>query len=115
MSDPLLWHRLQFAFTIVFHYLFPQLTMGLAPLLVILKGLALWRRDERYNRAARFWAKIFGISFLFGVITAAIDEIRTRLPDIIVRIEVAFDEVLAAISSGGIQGVEGSVSVDVSL
>jgi len=45
------------------------LTMGLAPLIVILKTLALWQRDERYNRAARFWAKIFAISFLFGVVT----------------------------------------------
>jgi cytochrome d ubiquinol oxidase subunit I len=69
MDSALSIHRLHFAFTITYHYLFPQLTMGLAPLLVILKGLALWRRDERYNRAARFWAKIFGISFLFGVIT----------------------------------------------
>jgi len=69
MDSALSIHRLHFAFTITYHYLFPQLTMGLAPLLVILKGLALWRGDERYNRAARFWAKIFGISFLFGVIT----------------------------------------------
>src|SRR4029453_12901192 len=69
MDSALAIHRLHFAFTITYHYLFPQLTMGLAPILVIFKGLALWRRDERYNRAARFWAKIFGISFLFGVIT----------------------------------------------
>jgi cytochrome d ubiquinol oxidase subunit I len=69
MDSALVIHRLHFAFTITYHYLFPQLTMGLAPLLVILKILALWRRDERYNQAARFWAKIFGISFLFGVIT----------------------------------------------
>ena len=40
MSDPLLWHRLQFAFTIVYHYLFPQLTMGLALLIVVLKAAA---------------------------------------------------------------------------
>src|SRR3954453_14983101 len=62
-------HRLHFAFTITYHYLFPQLTMGLAPLLVIFKSLALWKRDERYNQAARFWAKIFAINFFFGVIT----------------------------------------------
>jgi cytochrome d ubiquinol oxidase subunit I len=43
--------------------------MGLAPLIVIFKSLALWKKDERYNRAARFWAKIFAINFLFGVIT----------------------------------------------
>src|SRR3954451_9731807 len=69
MDSALLIHRLHFAFTITFHYLFPQLTMGLAPLPVIFKSLALWKKDERYNKAARFWAKIFAINFLFGVIT----------------------------------------------
>jgi cytochrome bd ubiquinol oxidase subunit I len=62
-------HRLHFAFTITFHYLFPQITMGLALLIVILKTLYLRKRDEKYNRAARFWAKIFGITFAFGVVT----------------------------------------------
>lgn len=61
--------RLQFAFTITYHYLFPQLTMGLAPLIVIFKSLAIWKKDERWNEAARFWGKIFGITFLFGVVT----------------------------------------------
>ena len=69
MDDALLVHRLQVAFTITYHYLFPQLTMGLAPLIVIFKSLYLWKGDERYHIAARFWAKIFGITFLFGVIT----------------------------------------------
>src|SRR5215469_15155506 len=62
-------HRLHFAFTVTFHYLFPQLTMGLALLIVILKTMALRTRDEHYNRAARFWAKIFGINFAIGVVT----------------------------------------------
>ena len=48
--------RLQFAFTVSFHYLFPQLTMGLALRLLILKPLYLLRKDERYNTSARFWA-----------------------------------------------------------
>jgi cytochrome d ubiquinol oxidase subunit I len=69
MDDALVIHRLHFAFTVTYHYLFPQLTMGLAPLIVIFKSLALWKKDERNNRAARFWAKIFAINFLFGVIT----------------------------------------------
>src|SRR3989454_1073155 len=69
MDSALVIHRLHFAFTITYHYLFPQLTMGLAPLIVIFKSLALWKGDERYNNAARFWAKIFAINFLFGVIT----------------------------------------------
>jgi cytochrome d ubiquinol oxidase subunit I len=61
--------RIQFAFTITYHYLFPQLTMGLAPLIVVFKTLAIWKKDERWNVAARFWGKIFAITFLFGVVT----------------------------------------------
>ncbi|MDZ7267619.1 MAG: cytochrome ubiquinol oxidase subunit I [candidate division KSB1 bacterium] len=69
MEDALLVHRVHFAFTVMFHYLFPQLTMGLALLIVILKGLALRTKDEHYNRSARFWAKIFAINFAMGVVT----------------------------------------------
>jgi cytochrome d ubiquinol oxidase subunit I len=65
----LLIHRLHFAFTVTFHYLFPQLTMGLALLIVVLKTVALRTGDEIYNRSARFWAKIFGINFIMGVVT----------------------------------------------
>ena len=67
MSDPVLWHRLQFAFTIIYHYLFPQLTMGLALLIVVLKWLGL--RHDGWNDAARFWIRIFGINFAVGVVT----------------------------------------------
>ena len=67
--DALTIHRLHFAFTITFHYLFPQLTMGLALLLVVLKTMALRTGDEHYNRAARFWARIFAINFAMGVVT----------------------------------------------
>jgi cytochrome d ubiquinol oxidase subunit I len=67
--DALTLHRLQFSFTVTFHYLFPQLTMGLALLLVVLKTMALRTNDERYNEAARFWAKIFAVNFLLGVVT----------------------------------------------
>jgi cytochrome d ubiquinol oxidase subunit I len=69
MDSALLVHRLHFAFTVTFHYLFPQLTMGLAPLIVVLKTLALRRNDDTYNQAARFWARIFGINFVIGVVT----------------------------------------------
>lgn len=65
----LLLDRIHFAFTITFHYLFPQLTMGLALLIVVLKTLAILKGDERYNQAARFWAKIFAINFVLGVVT----------------------------------------------
>ncbi|MDP9051136.1 MAG: cytochrome ubiquinol oxidase subunit I, partial [Acidobacteriota bacterium] len=67
--DALLLHRIHFAFTITFHYLFPQLTMGLALLIVVLKTLAITKNDERYNQASRFWAQIFAINFVLGVVT----------------------------------------------
>ncbi len=69
LMDVLLLHRLHFAFTVTYHYLFPQLTMGLALLIVVLKTVALLHHNERYNEAARFWAKIFAINFLIGVVT----------------------------------------------
>ena len=62
-------HRLHFAFTVTFHYLFPQLTMGLALLIVVLKTIALRSGDETWDRAARFWGRIFAINFVFGVVT----------------------------------------------
>jgi cytochrome d ubiquinol oxidase subunit I len=69
MNEALAVHRFHFAFTITYHYLFPQLTMGLALLLVILKTQALRTGQEHYNRSARFWAKIFAINFAMGVVT----------------------------------------------
>jgi cytochrome d ubiquinol oxidase subunit I len=62
-------HRLHFAFTITFHYLFPQLTMGLALLIVVIKTVALRTGSEVWDRAARFWGRIFGINFIMGVVT----------------------------------------------
>jgi cytochrome d ubiquinol oxidase subunit I len=62
-------HRLHFAFTITFHYLFPQLTMGLALLIVVLKSVALKTGNGQWDRAARFWGRIFAINFVFGVVT----------------------------------------------
>lgn len=69
MDSALIIHRLHFAFTVTFHYLFPQLTMGLAPLIVIFKTMALRTHNDLYNQSARFWAKIFGINFIMGVVT----------------------------------------------
>jgi len=67
--EDVFWHRLQFAFTIVYHYLFPQLTMGLALLIFAMKTLALRAGGEPWNAAARFWIRIFGINFAMGVVT----------------------------------------------
>ncbi|MEX2115858.1 MAG: cytochrome ubiquinol oxidase subunit I [Bacteroidota bacterium] len=69
MEDALLINRLQFAFTIMFHYLFPQLTMGLGLLIVLMKAAYLKTGTESYNTAAKFWGKIFAINFAMGVVT----------------------------------------------
>jgi cytochrome d ubiquinol oxidase subunit I len=69
MNNALTIHRLHFAFTVTFHYIFPQLTMGLALLLVLLKTMALRTGNPHYDRCARFWAKIFAINFAMGVVT----------------------------------------------
>jgi cytochrome d ubiquinol oxidase subunit I len=68
LADALFWHRVQFGFTITYHYLFPQLTMGLALLILIFKWQAL-RGDEESGKVARFWGRIFGINFAVGVVT----------------------------------------------
>ena len=69
MEPALAVHRLHFAFTVTFHYIFPQLTMGLALLILYLKTKFIRTGDEHFNRAARFWARIFGINFALGVVT----------------------------------------------
>ena len=69
IMDALVLHRIQFAFTITYHYLFPQLTMGLALLIVVLKTLAIRTNRQVYHDSARFWARIFGINFVLGVVT----------------------------------------------
>lgn len=67
--DPVLADRLQFAFTVMFHYLFPIGTMGLAPFVVAYTWKAARRLDEEAARIARFWTKIFAINFAAGVVT----------------------------------------------
>jgi len=69
MDPALFFHRFHFAFTISFHYIFPQFTMGMGLLIVILKTKALRTGDERFEKAARFWGKIFGLAFAMGVVT----------------------------------------------
>ncbi|MGO8673921.1 MAG: cytochrome ubiquinol oxidase subunit I [Capsulimonadaceae bacterium] len=69
MSDAVIAGRAQFAFTVMFHYLFPALTMGLGTLIAILKTLQLTRGDERFGVAARFWTRVFALNFAMGVIS----------------------------------------------
>ncbi|MDB2606859.1 cytochrome ubiquinol oxidase subunit I [Zobellia sp.] len=69
MEDMIFYDRLQFAFTITFHYIFPQLTMGLSLLIVYFKWKYLRNKIEKYNDAAKFFMKIFAINFTMGVVT----------------------------------------------
>jgi cytochrome bd ubiquinol oxidase subunit I len=69
MTDAVIAARWQFAFTIMFHYLFPILTMGLGVLIAVLKTIELRSGKAVYGAAARFWARIFAITFAAGVVT----------------------------------------------
>ena len=69
MEDALTVSRLQFAFTVTYHYLFPMLTMGLALLIFVLKSIYMRSGNELYNKSARFWGKIFAVTFVMGVVT----------------------------------------------
>lgn len=61
--------RLQFAFTLMFHYLFPIGTMGIAPFIAWYNYRELKTSEQRYGKAARFWTKIFAVNFAVGVVT----------------------------------------------
>ena len=69
MEDALTVSRMQFAFTITYHYLFPMFTMGLALLVFVLKSIYMKSGNELYNKGARFWGRIFAVTFVFGVVT----------------------------------------------
>ncbi|WP_449314189.1 cytochrome ubiquinol oxidase subunit I [Rubinisphaera brasiliensis] len=74
MVDVVFLSRLQFALTIMFHYLFPPLTIGLGVVLVYLEGMYLRTREPIFENAARFWTKIFGLNFALGVVTGIVME-----------------------------------------
>jgi cytochrome d ubiquinol oxidase subunit I len=73
MSTELL-ARLQFAFTISFHYLYPPLSIGLGLLLVTIEGLWLKTKNPLYHQMARFWTKVFALTFAIGVATGIVME-----------------------------------------
>lgn len=68
--------RLQFAITIMFHYLFPPLTIGLSLVVVYLLGMRLKTGEAIYETAARFWTRIFGVNFALGVATGIVMEFQ---------------------------------------
>lgn len=66
--------RIQFAFTVAFHYIYPPLSIGLGLLLVIFESLYLRTGKELYHSLARFWTKIFALTFGIGVVTGIVME-----------------------------------------
>src|SRR5476651_1894977 len=70
--DPVFLARLQFAFTIAFHIIFPSFTIGLSAYIATLGVMWLATGEERYQRIARFWTKIFAVSFGMGVVSGIV-------------------------------------------
>ena len=70
--DPVLLARIQFAFTVSFHIIFPAFTIGLSAFVTVL--LLMWLRtgQDKFNRLARFWTKIFAVSFAMGVVSGIV-------------------------------------------
>ena len=72
--DPVFLSRLQFAFTIIFHYIFPPFSIGLGALLVTFESLSLITKKAIYEKITRFWVKIFAANFSLGVATGIVME-----------------------------------------
>ena len=70
----LLLARLQFAFTVAFHYIYPPLSIGLGLILVVMEGLYLKTNNSLYHQMARFWVRVFGLIFAIGVATGVVME-----------------------------------------
>ncbi|HEX6626548.1 MAG TPA: cytochrome ubiquinol oxidase subunit I [Gemmatimonadaceae bacterium] len=70
--DPLILARIQFAFTVSFHIIFPTISIGLALFLAIVEGLQLKTGDPVYRQIYRFWLNIFAMSFAIGVVTGIV-------------------------------------------
>jgi cytochrome d ubiquinol oxidase subunit I len=70
--DPVLLARIQFAFTVTFHIIFPSFTIGLSAYIATLGALWLYTGEERYHRIMRFWTRIFAVSFAMGVVSGIV-------------------------------------------
>jgi len=66
--------RIQFAFTVAFHYIYPPLSIGIGLILVIFEGMYLKTGDKQWERLTRFWIKIFALTFGIGVATGIVME-----------------------------------------
>jgi cytochrome d ubiquinol oxidase subunit I len=72
--DLVLLSRVQFALTVMFHYVFPPLTIGLGLVMVIGEGIYLRTRKLEYRALAQFWSKLFAVTFAVGVATGIVME-----------------------------------------
>ena len=70
--DPLILSRIQFGFTIAFHIVFPAFTIGLSAFIAALVARWMWTGDERFRQLAKFWTKIFAVSFAMGVVSGVV-------------------------------------------
>ncbi len=66
--------RLQFAFTIAFHYIYPPLSIGLGVMLVMMEGMYLKTKNPLYEQMTKFWVKVFALTFAIGVATGIVME-----------------------------------------
>lgn len=74
--DVLLLSRIQFALTVMFHYIFPPLSIGLGMLMVFMEGTYLRTGDIRYHAMTRFWSRVFAVNFAMGVATGIVMEFQ---------------------------------------
>jgi len=72
MDDALVLARVQFAFTMAFHIVFPAFTIGLASYLAVLEALWLWTSQARYLALFKYWLKIFAVAFAMGVVSGIV-------------------------------------------
>lgn len=70
--DPTMLSRIQFGFTVTFHIIFPAFTIGLSAFIAVLLARWIWTKEDRYRDLARFWTKIFAISFAMGVVSGLV-------------------------------------------
>ena len=66
--------RIQFALTVAFHYIYPPLSIGLGLIMVVMEGRYLWTKEVVYHEMARFWTRIFALTFGIGVATGIVME-----------------------------------------
>jgi cytochrome d ubiquinol oxidase subunit I len=72
LLDPIVLARIQFAFTVSFHIIFPAFSIGLASYLAVLNGLGLWTGRSVFDDLFNYWKKIFAVAFGMGVVSGIV-------------------------------------------